>query len=291
MSILKIVIKKGHKSSALGLFGIILVVFASIGIIANFINLNIEQTNKVSFKSAGVQYRKHFTTVELMSLQDKSIEEKQTPRKYERKVLKKVLVNGTDYFMSVKESKSTNSSLKRVVKQPVVLEKMEINSDLQVLSSFDCVKSIPTVLLNYISNMFINEYGKSHKDFHLQQKIDETLPLLKEFSINCGSDQNCSTVFKYDKQYGINTTADKTYQREHVFYCCPSVHSLTNETVSDVCKRAQSVVWRSAFRESKESMFLGRVNELSTHTYSGVLVILHLGYFAGCSLSCNFIGI
>ena len=236
-----------------------LVLFASIGLVAYFINLSIEQTNKVSFKSAGVQYRKHFTAVGVMSLPDTSIEKKQTLGKYERKVLKKVLVNGTDFYMPLKAKKSTKSLSKRVVKQHVALEKFEKSSDLQVLSSFDCVKSIPKVLLDYISNMFLDEYGKAHKDFHSQQKIDNTLPLLKGLNINCGIDQNCSTSFQYDKQYGLNTTADNTFQREQVFYCCPSVHSVPNATISNVCKSAQAVAQKSTFRESKDHTFLGRV--------------------------------
>ena len=134
-----------------------------------------------------------------------------------------------------------------------------MSSDLQVLSSFDCVKSIPAVLLDYVSSMFLNQYGKSHTDFHFQQKIDETLPLLKQFNISCGIEQNCSTFFQYDKQYGLNTTADKTFQRKDVFYCCPSVHNLTNATISNVCNSAQAVAQKSIFRESKDSTFLGGV--------------------------------
>ena len=258
---LKLLFKKGHKSSATRLFAMIIIVFSSTGLIAYFINLSIEKTNKVSFKAAGVQYRKHFTAVEVMRLPDTPIEERKTPRKNERKVLKKVLVNGTDYFMSIEVKKSSNSSLKRVVKHPMAFEKMETSSDLQVLSSFDCGKSIPTVLLDYISNMFINEYGKSHGDFYFQQKVDETLPLLKELNINCGLDHNCSTSFQYDKQYGLQTTEDKTFHRKGVFYCCPSIHSLTNATISNVCKSAQTTTQKSIFRESNDSTFLGRVTK------------------------------
>ena len=254
------VFQKGHKSKALRLFGIILVSCTSIGLVAYFINLSTEQTNKVSFKSAGLQYRKYFKAVEIMSLPDTSIEENQTPRKYVRKILKKVFVNGTEHLMSVEEPKSINASLKRVVKEPLATETPEISSDLKVLSSFDCVKSIPKVLLDYISNMFISEYGRSHQDFHSQNKIDETLPLLKQFNINCGVDQNCSASFQYDRQYGLNTSEDKTYVTKDVFYCCPKDHSLTNKiSISDVCEVAKTIDGKSVFRESKESTFLERV--------------------------------
>ena len=127
------------------------------------------------------------------------------------------------------------------------------------------LKSIPTVLLDYISNTFLNEYGQSHEDFHFQYNIDETLPLLKELNVNCGVDQKCSTSFQYDKQYGLNTTAEKIYQRNDIFYCCPSVHHKRNLTISNVCNRAHEVVGKSVFRESKDSSFLGRVIELSNH--------------------------
>ena len=265
MSILKIVLKNGHKSNALRLLGVFMAAIASIGIVAYFINASTEQTNKVSFKAAGVKYREQYTAADIISLPDTYIEEKQTAEKYEQKILKKVFVNGTEFFMSVKNKKSTNLSLKRVEKQPVATANMEISSDLQVLSSFDCVKSIPKILLDYISNMFLIEYGKSHEDFHSQYTIDETLPLLKHFSINCDTDQNCSALFQYDKYHGLKTTTDKTYRRKEVFYCCPSVHSSTNETLSDVCQRAQTIVGKSVFRESKDSTFLGRVKERDTY--------------------------
>ena len=232
---------------------------ALIGMIAYFISSSTEQTSKVSFKAAGVKYKEQLTVV---SLPDTPIEEKQKPEKYERKVLKKVFVNGTEHLMSLKVKTSTNTSSKGVIKRPVNMMKMD--SDLQLLSSFDCLKSIPTILLDYMSNMFVNEYGKSHNDFHFQYRIDETLPLLRQFSLNCDKDYNCSTLFQYDKGFGLKTTADSTYQQKDVFYCCPSVHDSTNETISSVCKHAQTIARKSIFRESKASSFLGRVIEFTT---------------------------
>ena len=251
---------------------------ASIGMVAYFINFSNEQTNKISFKAAGVKYKEQLTVV---SPPDAPIEQKQRPRKYERTVLKKVFVNGTDYFMSLKAKELTNTSSNRVVNYPIAIETTEISSDLQVLSSFDCVKSIPTILLDYMSNMFVNEYGRSHSDFHSQNRIDETLPLLKHFNINCDADQNCSTLFQYDKQYGLNTTADNAYQRNELFYCCPNIHSSTNEKISNVCKHAQKIARKSVFRESKDSTFLEWVTELAITSYWQQLTV-------ECSLSCNF---
>ena len=131
------VFKRGHKSQALRLLGVLFGVMASIGMVAYFMNFSTEQTKKVSFKAAGVKYKEQLTVV---SLPDTPIEQKQRPKKYERTVLKKVFVNGTDYFMSLKVKELTNTSSNRVVKHPI--ETMKISSDLQVLSSFDCVKDL-----------------------------------------------------------------------------------------------------------------------------------------------------
>ena len=239
--------------------------------IAFLISSSTEQTNKVSFKAAGVKYKEHFIVSEILSVPDEPNDQK---TRYFLPPSSSQLgndrsQNSTNKFSFVEETeqvkKSTNSTLNIAEKLSVVKENMETSSDLQVLSSFDCVKSIPSVLLDYISTMFLNEYGRSHKDFHSKQSIDETLPLLKQFNINCGIDQDCSTLFQYDKKYGLHTSADKTFKPKELFYCCPSVHSLTNATISDVCKRANTVAQKTIFRESKDSTFLGRVKEISYH--------------------------
>ena len=253
---MKLFFKNGHKSFALRLLGILLGVTISVGIVAYFINSSNEQTSKVSFKAAGVKYKEHFIVPGVLS-PDKLIDKKQT--KKEQKV-QEILES---FFQALEDENSTNSSLARDVKQSEDEEKMDIGLDLQILSSFDCVKSTPSVLLDYMSTMFVNEYGRSHKDIHSVHKIDQTIPLLNQFNINCGIDQNCSTLFQYDKQYGLQTSPDKTFKQNELFYCCPSVHSLTNVTMSNVCKRAQTVAQKSIFRESNDSTFLGRVIELS----------------------------
>ena len=265
------VFKKGHKSHALRLLGMLLGVMASMAMVAYFINYSTEKTNKISFKAAGLKYREYFTTQDIQ-LSVPSVEEKQrkntssytSMQNYENQ-------NSTNNNNSIAETEvteqnknSTKSTLTEV-RKPYV-ESKEISTDLQVLSSFDCVKSIPAVLMEYVSNTFLNEYGQAHKDFHSQYEADETLPLLKAFNIDCSIDQNCSTSFQYDKQYGLNTTADNTYRREEVFYCCPSAHISTSQTVSDICKRGQSIVGKSVFRESKDSTFLERVIEFVTYS-------------------------
>ena len=261
------VFKKGHKSHAFRLLGILLGVMASIGMIAYFINSSTEQTNQVSFKAAGVKYKEHFTFNEVLSLPDVHIEEKQRKNMSSSTSMRNDISKNTTYKNNLvseakQGKKSANSMFSMAEKQPVAKESKKISTDLHVLSSFDCVKSIPTVLLDYISNTFLNEYGRSYDDFHSLQKMKETVPLLKHLNINCGIDQNCSTLFQYNKQYGLDTTADKTYNRKEIFYCCPSFHNSIDETTSNVCKRAQSIAEKSVFRESKTSTFLGRVNKL-----------------------------
>ena len=222
------------------------------GIIAYFINYSTEQTNKVSFKAAGVKYKQHFKVSELSSIPDTPADKKQKPERKKQKILKNA-------FQAFNDGNSTNSSFTKEVKQSQSEENLEVGLDLQVFSSFDCVKSIPTVLLDYTSTMFRNEYGKSHKDFHSEYEIEETIPLLEKFNINCDIDQNCSALFQFDKHYGLHTSADKTFKRNELFYCCPSVHSLTNVTINNACKNAQTAARKSIFRESKDSTFLGGV--------------------------------
>ena len=253
VSVIKTIFKKGHKSQALRLLGILLVLMALVGLVSYFISFSTEQTQKVSFKAAGVKYREQFTVTEILSRPEV---------RYKNTTQNDSSLNTTNENSLVAETEPaknlTNSTL--AIDEKQLVGNMKISSDLQVLSSFDCVKSIPRVLTDYMSNMFLNQYGRSHEDFHTQQRTDVTLPKLEKFNIDCGVDQNCSTWFQYDKQYGLSTTADNTYQGKEIFYCCPSVHSLTlNETISKVCRRAQSVAGKSVFRESKEPTFLERV--------------------------------
>ena len=222
------------------------------GIIAYFINYSTERTNKVSFKAAGVKYKQHFKVSELSSLPDLPADKKQKPEQKKQKILKNV-------FQALNDGNATNSSFTKELKQSQSEENLKTGLDLQVFSSFDCVKSIPTVLLDYTSTMFRNEYGKSHNDFHSEYEIEETIPLLEKFNINCDIDQNCSALFQFDKHYGLRTSADKTFKRNELFYCCPSVHSLTNVTINNACKSAQTAARKSIFRESKDSTFLGGV--------------------------------
>ena len=258
------VFKKGHKTQALRLFGILLGVMTAIGITAYFISFSTEQTNKVSFKAAGLKYKEQYKVAEAITRSDVFIEENQRKNiSLSTSMRNRKTQNSTNENSSIAKAKKVkNSKLTSVERQSEARESLQISLDLRMLSSFDCVKSIPTVLIEYMSTMFINEYGRSQKDFHSQYRMEETLPLLKQFNINCGIDQNCSTLFQYDKQYGLNTAADNTYQRKEVFYCCPSIHSSTNETISNVCKRAQLVAGKSIFRESKDSKFLELVIEL-----------------------------
>ena len=241
---------------------------AFVGMVGYFINNSTEQTNKVSFKAAGLKYREQYTIEKIKNLPDMPVGEKQQKNTYLSKSMRtefsknQTIINKNNLVAETKKDEnSAKISLTKVKPEPSFLIK-NTKSDLQVLSSFDCVKAIPTVLKNYISNKFVNEYGRSHKDFRSEYRVDETLPLLGKINLNCGTDQNCSASFQYDKQYGLSTTANKTYLRDDVFYCCPSVHKLANRTISDICKRARTVVGKSVFRESKNSALLERVIKL-----------------------------
>ena len=70
--ILKLVFKKGHKSHALRLLGILLGVMGSIVMVAYFINYSTEQTNKVSFKAAGIKYREQYTISEVVTRREET---------------------------------------------------------------------------------------------------------------------------------------------------------------------------------------------------------------------------
>ena len=258
--------KKGVKSIALRLLGVMQVIAWSLILVGYFMRLSYEQTNKVSFEAAGIKYKEQFTVTEIMSRHSKPSEAKQRKGVYlstSMRILKnKKSTNKNKSVITYKKGNSTNLPLLNVTKQSFAVKSTELNLDLRVLSSFDCVKSIPTVFLNYISNTFLNEYERSFRDFHFHQKLDETLPLLKKINVNCGADQSCSTLFQYDKNYGTNTTGDKTYERKDIFYCCPSVQNSTNQTFNNVCERAQTLAGKSVFRGSKSQTFLERVIEL-----------------------------
>ena len=266
VSILKLIFKKGHKSHALRFLCILFGLMVSAGFIAYFMNYSTEEKNKVSFKAAGMRYKQQYTIAEVMSLPELPFEEKQRKNTSSSALIRdgknQTFINKNSLVAENERNKNVKKSTLSHKTQVSALEDTGISLDLQVLSSFNCVESIPTVLVDYISKMFINEYGRSHKDIHFVHKIDQTIPLLKQFNINCGVDQNCSALFQYDKQYGLETTADKTYQRNEVFYCCPSINRSANETISNLCKRAQTVARKSVFRESKKSIFLERVIEL-----------------------------
>ena len=144
---------------------------ASMGMSVYFINSSTEQTDKISFKAAGVKYKEHFTVSEVLIRPDMPTEQKQ------RKITSSSasMRDNTNPYSTDKNSlvaetenvkEITNSTINIAKKRPVAKETIKISTDLQVLSSFDCVKSIPTVLLEYISNTFLNEYGRSHEDFH-----------------------------------------------------------------------------------------------------------------------------
>ena len=141
VSVLKMAFKKGHKSSAFRLFWVLLAISALIGLAAYFMNVSTEQTNKVSFKAAGLKYREMFTDTKAMSLLDVPFEEKQQKNRstQDYKSQNSTNKNNTE---SENEQHKISSLTTTVLNQPGAVEMTKITSDLQVLSSFDCVKDL-----------------------------------------------------------------------------------------------------------------------------------------------------
>ena len=110
VSILKFVFKKGHKSHALRVLGILLGGMALIGMLAYFINSSTEKTSKVSFKAAGVKYKEHFTVSGIFSHPDKPIDKKLTSELKVQEIL-------TNFFEALKDENSTNSSSTRELRK------------------------------------------------------------------------------------------------------------------------------------------------------------------------------
>ena len=131
---------------------------ASVWMVGYFINYSTEQTNKVSFKAAGFKYREQYTMEKIKNLPDMPIEEEKQKNTNSSKSMQnefnnnQVLINKNNLIAETKKDENfTKTSLAKVkVKQSFTAKNTE--SDVQVLSSFDCVKAIPTVLIDYISH-------------------------------------------------------------------------------------------------------------------------------------------
>ena len=85
------------------------------------------------------------------------------------------------------------------------------------------------------------------------------MPQLNNVQISCTLGLPCHTFFEYDKHRGLNSTYDKKYLRENIFYCCPSVDYFNNVTVAE-CNDSKIIITKSTFRESKKPFLLERLN-------------------------------
>ena len=224
------------------------VCFAVIGIIGSGINNSIVTTNKYSFKAVGLLHRK-------------GSPEKRSNEVYYVVTGNETIKNSTN---SANSTESTNNSTVRSNNETtlVLLRNetsflAEMDSDLNdmlLFSSFNCFLTFPSSITDYINNTFVEQFHLSHIDiFKDQQTNDKKLPLLKSVFTSCYADQNCSTFFEYDKQYGIDTSHDSIKQVDDMFHCCSYDH--INQT-SETCKKAKPSVERSLLSQSKRPVLL-----------------------------------
>ena len=256
--IVKLLKEEGQKSQAFQILCSIIVVLIPIALIANMTQKSIDTTAKFSFKGAGTLYRRRFEKIEKTTVPS---------------LTNKVLLNSDEKHFSNQKSPNKTLLYQRINGNLIESQK---NQDFRVISSFDCNGSIPSAITSYVSNTFVTEYKRSYGDSisdiassHLL--LDNTtlsltshsriVPNLTKVEINCGLGQPCNSLFVYDKQRGLSSNSDMTYQRPNSFYCCPLVKYFTDDTVANECYGAKTTIERSTFRESKKPFLLERVNK------------------------------
>ena len=224
-----------------------------IGLLAHLMQTSIDSTNKFSFKGAGTVYRKRYSTDNEINLSESLNEIVKEARNFSS-------TNGT-----LSRSKEKQAFNETYINKTLLDEKIENkliepekSRDFRVLSSFECNGSIPSAFTSYVSNTFVSEYGKSFGDF-ASDNAYESMPQLNNVQISCTLGLPCHTYFEYDKQRGLNSTSDKKYLRENIFYCCPPVDYFNNVTVAE-CNDSKTIIEKSTFRESKKPFLLERLN-------------------------------
>ena len=129
------------------------------------------------------------------------------------------------------------------------------NEKLRIFSSFNCFMDFPSSIAEYVNDTFKNEFILSHEDVYAKDKEGEEiekLPILLDVRVTCSYSQDCTTYFKFDKQYGIETSPERVKTVDNMFHCCTFVTNQTSET----CKEAKSLVQKSLFRHSKNQVLL-----------------------------------
>ena len=133
-----------------------------------------------------------------------------------------------DEFNKAPNFKSTELELKK--------QKM----DLSALTSFNCSETFPQFIADYIDDTFTQNHDAILDDMsthHRYENNSEQLPRLLSTSTHCDRDNDCMTVFDYNKPYSIQL--DPEFKRNKtLFYCCDP--KLTNP-IEDVCNLTETL--------------------------------------------------
>lgn len=95
--------------------------------------------------------------------------------------------------------------------------------DLSVLSSFNCSERVPQVLHDFIDSTFVGEQNKIRNAMatHPIYKDDLTsLPALQWTETSCSVDQPCTSLFQYERPYGVAFDVENQRNKTAIFYCC-----------------------------------------------------------------------
>ena len=128
--------------------------------------------------------------------------------------------------------------------------------DLSVVTSTNCSDSLPQFIGDFLEDTFKQNHDAILADMsaHYRYKDDdEMLPSLLSTDTTCHNDDTCSTVFSYDKPYGIQL--DPEFKRNGtLFYCCDPM--ITNP-IEDVCNLTETLT--DASKYNRNPLLLGRV--------------------------------
>ena len=257
----------GFKSRSLSFMLVGCLCLALIAVVAFEMNNSIDKTGKYTFKALGLMHRKRHQIKK-----PEFVDQAATYSAESNETDLNATVEETTMFpdwLLVTENVTSDQKLDNRT-FPTINEVSTLNK-LLPFSSFDCFLEFPQSITDYINTTFLEEYIQLHKDINEKEKGDiEQLPLLESVRTTCFSDQNCTTYFEYDKQYGINTSHDNVLEITKIFYCCPFKQI---NTTSEICKYAEPVIERSLMRESKNPLLLVSQNfytkggQIKRHSY------------------------
>lgn len=112
--------------------------------------------------------------------------------------------------------------------------------DLSVLTSFKCSNTFPQFIGDFLDDTFTQNHDAILADMSTHHRYidnDEMLPTLLSTDTTCRDDDACSTVFAYNKPYGVQL--DLEFKRnETLFYCC---NPMLNNPIVDVCNLTKTI--------------------------------------------------